>query len=114
MLELDRALSDLYWINVNDPSFPFVGVIEHTNFADDAAYGRRHLMYLSRYCTPGDPFLSLTDEDALAFALPHLRRMFPALEPQMILKAHSWQAEYAQPLVEVGYSKFVPPHEDSN
>ena len=44
-------------------------------------------MYLSRYCTPGDPFLSLTDEDALAFALPHLRRMFPALEPQMILES---------------------------
>jgi protoporphyrinogen oxidase len=111
VLELDRALSDLYWINVNDPSFPFVGVIEHTNFAGDAAYSRRHLVYLSRYCTPGDPFLSLTDEDALAFALPHLRRMFPALEPQMILKAHSWQAEYAQPLVEVGYSKLIPPHE---
>ncbi len=33
ILELDRSLSDTYWLNVNDPSFPFVGVIEHTNFA---------------------------------------------------------------------------------
>jgi protoporphyrinogen oxidase len=111
VLELDRALSDLYWINVNDPSFPFVGVIEHTNLLGDKTYGRRHLVYLSRYCTPGDPFLFLNDEDALAFALPHLRRMFPALQPQMILKAHSWQAEYAQPLVEVGYGKLIPAHE---
>jgi protoporphyrinogen oxidase len=111
VLELARPLSDLYWINVNDPSFPFVGVIEHTNFADDAAYGRRHLVYLSRYCPPGDPFLSLSNEDALAFALPHLRRMFPAFEPKMVLGAHSWQAEHAQPVVEVGYGKLIPPHE---
>ena len=32
VLELDRSLSDTYWLNVNDPGFPFVGVIEHTNF----------------------------------------------------------------------------------
>jgi protoporphyrinogen oxidase len=111
ILELDRALSDLYWINVNDPSFPFVGVIEHTNFADEAAYGRRHIVYLSRYCPEGDHFLSLTDKEALAFALPYLKRMFPALEQHMILKSHSWQADYAQPLVEVGYSKLIPPQE---
>jgi protoporphyrinogen oxidase len=111
VLELDRALSDLYWINVNDPSFPFVGVIEHTNFAGEAAYGRRHIVYLPRYCSADDPFLSFTVNEALAFALPYLKRMFPALEPHMILKAHSWQADYAQPLVEVGYSKLIPPHE---
>jgi protoporphyrinogen oxidase len=111
VLELDRALSELYWINVNDPSFPFVGVIEHTNFAHEEAYGRRHIVYLSRYCAEDDPFLSLTDEDALAFALPYLMRMFPALERRMILRAHSWRADYAQPLVEVGYSKLIPAHE---
>ena len=32
VLELDRSLSSTYWLNVNDPGFPFVGVIEHTNF----------------------------------------------------------------------------------
>jgi protoporphyrinogen oxidase len=111
VLELDRPLSELYWINVNDPSFPFVGVIEHTNFAGDTAYGRRHIVYLSRYCADGDPFLSLTDEDALTFAFPYLQRMFPALERPMILKTHSWRADYAQPLVETGYHKLIPPHQ---
>jgi protoporphyrinogen oxidase len=110
VLELDRALSDLYWINVNDPSFPFVGVIEHTNFAGDAAYGRRHIVYLSRYCAEDDPFLSLTKEGALAFAFPYLQRMFPTVERRMILNAYSCRADYAQPLVEVGYSKLIPPH----
>ena len=31
VLELTRSLSELYWMNVNDPGFPFVGIIEHTN-----------------------------------------------------------------------------------
>lgn len=32
MPKLDRGLSDLYWLNVNDPSVPFAGVIGHALF----------------------------------------------------------------------------------
>jgi protoporphyrinogen oxidase len=111
ILELDRSLSSLYWINVNDPLFPFVGVIEHTNFARPTDYGGRHIVYLSRYCAPTDPFLSLSTKEAAAFTVEHVKRMFPAFDPGMILAAHSWQAQWAQPIVEVGYSKLIPRHE---
>ncbi len=110
VLELDRSLSDIYWLNINDPSFPFVGIIEHTNFADPAAYGGRHIVYLSRYCSAADPFLRMSNQEALAFALPYLKRMFPTFDDSMILAAHSWQSDYAQPLVEVGYTKLIPDH----
>lgn len=36
VLENNRRLSDTYWLNVNDPSFPYVGVIEHTNMDSPA------------------------------------------------------------------------------
>jgi protoporphyrinogen oxidase len=49
VLELDRSLSATYWLNVNDPGFPFVGVIEHTNFEPAGSYGGRHIVYLSKY-----------------------------------------------------------------
>ena len=49
VLELNESLSDTYWLNVNDPSFPFVGVIEHTNFESPKTYGGRHIVYLSKY-----------------------------------------------------------------
>jgi protoporphyrinogen oxidase len=111
ILELDRSLSQLYWVNVNDPSFPFVGVIEHTNFVDPATYGGRHIVYLSRYCAPDDPFLSLSRGEAIELALPYLKRMFPAFDAGMIVRAHSWQASDAQPVVEVGYSQLVPGHD---
>jgi predicted NAD/FAD-dependent oxidoreductase len=39
VLEMTRSLSELYWLNVNDPSFPYVGIIEHTNFEPRESYG---------------------------------------------------------------------------
>jgi protoporphyrinogen oxidase len=111
VLELDRSLSGLYWINVNDPQFPFVGVIEHTNFASAADYGDSHIVYLSRYCAQTDPFLSMSDNEAVEFTTTHLKRMFPAFDPKMIRAAHSWQTPWAQPVVETGYAKLVPSHE---
>jgi protoporphyrinogen oxidase len=111
ILELDRSLSSLYWINVNDPQFPFVGVIEHTNFASAADYGGRHIVYLSRYCAQSDPFLALDDQQAVDYTTTHLKRMFPDFDPATIRAAHSWQTPWAQPLVETGYARLVPGHD---
>lgn len=108
ILELSESLSDFYWINVNDPSFPFVGVIEHTNFESTAAYGDRHIVYLSRYLPAADAIYSLSDADYLAYALPYLKRMFPQFSETNILDYHVWRAEFAQPLVERNYSALIP------
>ena len=108
VLELDRSLSDIYWLNVNDPGFPFVGVIEHTNFEPAATYSGRHIIYLSRYLHESDSFYRMPDHAALDFTLTHLRRMFPDIADERILAAHIWRARYAQPVVECGYRQLVP------
>lgn len=109
VLELDRGLSDTYWLNVNDPGFPFVGVIEHTNFEPPSSYDGRHIAYLSRYLPETDRLYGLPDDEVIAFCLHHLRRMFPALAPEWVLRAHVWRARYAQPIVERGYGRLIPP-----
>ena len=108
VLELDRSLSDLYWLNVNDPGFPFVGVIEHTNFEPASTYGGRHVVYLSRYLPASDELYRMPERAAVAFTLEHLRRMFPDLTDDRILAAHVWRARYAQPVVECGYRRLIP------
>ena len=108
VLELDRSLSDIYWLNVNDPSFPFVAVIEHTNFEPASTYGGRHVVYLSRYLPADDPFYSMDKNAAVGYAVQHLRRMFPALTEGSVQAAHVWRARYAQPLVERGYQRLIP------
>jgi protoporphyrinogen oxidase len=108
VLELDRSLSSTYWLNVNDPGFPFVGVIEHTNFDSPANYGGKHIVFLSRYLATEDPLWSTGDEAYLEFALGHLQRMFPELDRSWVQDFRVWRARYAQPVTERGYSDYVP------
>jgi protoporphyrinogen oxidase len=113
VLELDRSLSELYWMNVNDPSFPFVGVIEHTHLDQADPAGRRHIVYLSRYLPATDPAYGWPDDRLAAFALPNLQRMFPAFSKDWIRAIHVWRARYAQPIVVRGYSRMIPDHRTS-
>ncbi|MDP3696240.1 MAG: NAD(P)/FAD-dependent oxidoreductase, partial [Desulfocapsaceae bacterium] len=75
VLELDRSLSNTYWLNVNEPDFPFVGVIEHTNFERPETYGGNHIVYLSKYLPHADPLYSLSADELLDYALPYLQKM---------------------------------------
>jgi protoporphyrinogen oxidase len=112
ILVLDRPLSSTYWLNVNDPGFPFVGVIEHTNFEDAVTYGGKHVVYLSKYLPVEDPLYSKDADGFLAYALPYLKRMFPALQDDWVLKHHLWKAEWSQPIVERHYSDMIPAQTD--
>jgi protoporphyrinogen oxidase len=111
VLELDRSLSRTYWLNVNDPSFPFVGVIEHTNFEQPETYGGRHIVYLSKYLPHTDRLYSMNADEFLDFAFPFLKTMFPEFDRKWIQQYHLWRARWSQPVVEKHYSKLIP-HED--
>jgi protoporphyrinogen oxidase len=109
VLELKCSLSTTYWLNVNDPTFPFVGVIEHTNFESPAAYGGNHIVYLSKYLPVEHEMWSMNKDEILAYALPHIQRMFPSFKNNWILGHHVWKARFAQPIATTHYSKQIPP-----
>lgn len=111
VLELDRSLSSTYWMNVNEPSFPFVGVIEHTNFEGPENYGDRHIVYLSKYLPHTELLYSMDADEFLDYAFPFLTKMFPEISREWILKHHLWKARWSQPIVEKNYSKLIPSQE---
>ncbi len=111
VLEMTHSLSEIYWLNVNDPTFPFVGIIEHTNFESKEAYGGRHIVYLSKYLPVEDALYSMTSEELFQYSLPYIQRMFPAFDPAWVTQHHTWRAPYAQPLVEKHYSDLIPTFE---
>lgn len=108
VLELDRSLSSTYWLNVNDPGFPFVGVIEHTNFEPASTYGGRHIIYLSKYLPEDAELFRMTDEQVVDYCVPYLERMFPEFRRSWILAAHVWRARFSQPIVTRHYSTMIP------
>lgn len=108
VLRLTHSLSDTYWLNVNDPGFPFVGVIEHTNFESPDHYGGDRIAYLSRYLDVDDPAWKMDQDEYFEYALGHLQRMFPDFDRSWVREHASWRARFAQPVTERGYSSYVP------
>ena len=108
VLALDRPLSSTYWMNVADPSFPFVGLIEHTNLDEPQHYGGDSIVYLSKYISSDSELVSLSDEDYLTYAIPFIRRIFPDFSRDWILQFKTHFARYAQPIVVREYGRLLP------
>ena len=110
VLELNQSLSKTYWLNVNDPSFPFVGIIEHTNFEKPETYGGSHIVYLSKYLPHTDDLYKMNKDEFFDFAYPYLKKMFPKFDRTWVKNYHIWRARWSQPVVEKGYSLLIPNH----
>ena len=113
VLALDRPLTDAYWINVNQPGFPFLALVEHTNYMDPADYGGRHLVYLGNYRPMDDPIFSASKDELLAQFLPHLAAFNPAFDPSWVTDSWSFAAPFAQPIVTTDYREHIPPFRDA-
>ena len=109
ILALDRPLTDAYWINVNQPGFPFLAVVEHTNYLSAGDYGGRHLIYLGNYRPMDDPIFSASKEEIMTQFLPHLPALNSAFDPSWVTASWSFAAPFAQPIVTTDYRNHIPP-----
>ena len=107
-LELNRSLSEIYWLNVNDPGFPFVGIIEHTNFEPKESYKGRHIVYLSKYLPTDEALYKMSEQEFYDYAVPFIQKMFPEFKTDWVIDYHVWKEAYSQPLVTLHYSKIIP------
>jgi len=113
ILELNRSLIPFYWLNINDPAFPFLAVVEHTRMVPPADYDGRHVVYVGNY-TPVDDARYTADPTVLLDGyLPYLQRLDPDLRRDDIVAWHISRAPYAQPIVTAGYRNTLPAHETS-
>ncbi|MEZ4507782.1 MAG: NAD(P)/FAD-dependent oxidoreductase [Thermomicrobiales bacterium] len=110
LLEMDRALSDVYWMNIADPSMPFTAIIEHTNFVAPGNYNGRHYVYLSKYLEPDNPYFTMPDTDVIDAYLPHLRKVNKSFEKSWISNYWVFRERAAQPIITLNYSERLPDH----
>ncbi len=109
ILELENSLTPFYWLNIADPEMPFGGLIEHTNYIPADRYGGRRLLYISNYLFTDHPLYSAPKSEIIETYLPHLKRVNPAFDASWILSSHHFRADYAQPVVTIGYREQIPP-----
>ena len=110
LLELDRPLSSIYWLNIADRDMPFTGVIEHTNFMPSSEYGGKHYVYLSKYLEPDHPYFTMPEDELLAAYVPYIKRINPDFDPSWISNSWVFRERSAQPIVTLNYSEKIPDH----
>ncbi|HEV2527651.1 MAG TPA: NAD(P)/FAD-dependent oxidoreductase [Thermomicrobiales bacterium] len=108
VLEMDRKLTDIYWLNVADDDVPFTGVIEHTNFLPASDYGGSHVVYLSRYLEPDHPAWTTPDDELFAEYIPYLKRLNPDFDPAWVKNRWVFRERAAQPVITMNYSERIP------
>jgi protoporphyrinogen oxidase len=108
VLELEKSLMDWYWLNVLNKEFPFLVVVEHTNFMGKKFYGNRRLVYVGNYLEEGDSRLGLNEKELLELFAPYLKKVNRGFKKAWVKKLWKWQAPFAQPVFPVNYSIKVP------
>lgn len=111
ILALKQQLTDQhYWINLpKGEGFPFLALVEHTNFIDRRHYGGDHIIYCGDYLPPDHEYFSLSKEELLARFLPSLTRFNPHFNPDWVRESWLFQAKYAQPVPPLNHSANIPP-----
>jgi len=110
LLQLDRPLSSIYWLNIADPDVPFTAVIEHTNFVPAVEYEGKHFVYLSKYLEPDHPYFAMPDDALMEEYVPFLRRINPDFDPSWIERRWIFRERAAQPIVTLGHAAKIPDH----
>lgn len=108
ILELDRSFMKGYWLNILEKDFPFLVVVEHTNFADRSHYGNKTILYLGNYLSQNDKRLGLKEEKMLDLYEPYLKKINPKFERAWIKKNWFFESPFAQPVFPTNYSKQIP------
>jgi protoporphyrinogen oxidase len=107
ILELDRKLSDIYWLNVADEGYPFGGIIEHTNFIPAADYGGKHLVYLSRYFAHEEAIAGMDTEQIKELMIPPLSKIYKDFDMSWIKKVHVFKTMTAATICDMNFSEKV-------
>ena len=111
-LALKHRLSEqgYYWHNIpKDQDFPFLAVVEHTNYLSPDYFGGDHIVYCGDYRDPDHEYFSLSDAELLELFLPPLKRINPEFNPSWVKKSWIYRAKYAQPVPELNHSEKIPP-----
>jgi protoporphyrinogen oxidase len=98
-----------YWYNIpKSAGYPFLALVEHTNFVSAEHFGGDHIVYCGDYLDPDHEYFSLTQDQLLERFLPVLPRFNPEFKPDWIRKTWLWRTPYAQPIPLVNHSRNVP------
>jgi len=111
VLSLKQQLSEqgYYWFNLpKEEGYPFLALVEHTNFVSSKNFGGDHIVYAGDYLEEGHEYFSMSDKELLERFLPALKKFNPRFDKDWVKKVWVFKTNYAQPVPLVNHSKNIP------
>ena len=98
-----------YWFNLpKKEGFPFLALVEHTNYVSSEHFGGEHIVYAGDYLEPGHPNFYLSAEELMDKFAESFARINPKFERDWVRKVWVFKADYAQPVPQLGHSQNIP------
>ena len=98
-----------YWFNVpKAEGYPFLALVEHTNFVSKENFGGDHIVYAGDYLELGHEYFSMSDGELLERFLPAFQKFNPEFSRDWIRKVWVYKTKYAQPVPLVDHSRNIP------
>lgn len=104
-----------YWLNIpaNTPDksqseYPFLALVEHTNYIPAQHYGGDHILYCGDYITPDHPYMSMDKEELQNKFVAALSKINPEFRPEWIRQSWLFREKYAQPVPLLNHSQAIP------
>lgn len=111
ILALNHQLSEegYYWFNLpKSAGYPFLALVEHTNFLSPEHFGGEHIIYCGDYLDTDHEYFRLSDEELLERFLPALQRVNPKFQREWVRKTWVSRTSYAQPIPLLNHSRNIP------
>jgi protoporphyrinogen oxidase len=111
ILSLKKPISPqgYYWYNIpKKAGFPFLSLVEHTNFVSPEHFGGDRIVYIGDYLEVGHEYFSLTPQELLQRFIPGIRRINPDFDESWVNKVWVNSTNYAQPVPLLNHSKNIP------
>jgi len=99
-----------YWYNIPKvEGYPFLAVVEHTNYLSPEYFGGDHIIYCGDYRDADHPYFEMSKDQIVEEFLPSLKRINPDFDPSWVKKSWLYRTKYAQPVPELNHSTRIPP-----
>lgn len=111
VLALTRQLSreGVYWHNLpKSDGFPFLSLVEHTNYVSEEHFNGDHIIYCGDYCDPEHEYFQLSEAELVDRFVSVLGKFNQDFSTDWVRKSWVFRAGYAQPIPEVNHSAAIP------
>ena len=98
-----------YWYNIpKSAGFPFLSLVEHTNFLSPDYFGGDHIVYVGDYLPQDHTYFDLSKDELHDIFLPNLKKFNPDFSAEWVKKSWLFRTRYAQPVPLVNHSQNIP------